>query len=443
MTSAISPQTTFNGAIPGEGPKCVPYNLDFNTGTTLNTDLEVIKQNGQISGVQSVYIDNLDNAAPVSLTLSVSNQRIVCPANAEGYFLILATSSMQFKWFCANPVVVPIQYMNFPVAVSVWPMGGNSSNVPDAPTDNTTIYGIKNLNWTAVPIQADAPNDANYYVRHGNAWSSLGNSIGPFLPLSANSGKPLTGTLYTQATAGLSDIYTFLAANGGHYPLTSGISGVETVARRWGLFSTIASGNVTTFGIQLFSTSGVATTQPLQMDWATGNATFLAKIIGSGTNLIPSLTSALDLTSGFASGNGVSYVIIGGARTVSFTTTAMTVNTVNGFDIASPGAVIRTIYSGGGISAGSRTVTAATTTTANDKTIRFDATSAPISQTLHTPTVNQEMMLAKISTNTNALTIVANSGDTINGAANYVMNAAARQSINVHYDVSAKDWTVG
>lgn len=113
----------FNGLAPTELPKCVPVTVDFTLQASWTIDLSIAQDQGRLAFVQSVFVDNSGNSAILSLTCSITGQTIQVPANAQGYFPLLATDAWQFTVSLpatnSNPNT-KIFFLNVPVPACVW-----------------------------------------------------------------------------------------------------------------------------------------------------------------------------------------------------------------------------------------------------------------------------------------------------------------------------------
>lgn len=144
-----------NGKIPKEGPQAVSIPYDFSAGVqSYTTDMQIIKQQGKISMIQSVYIDNSNNNQPLVLTVSGIGQQVVVPATYQGIFPVLVTGQPVFFVTSAGSGHANIYYCNVQQAAFMWQTAATSFNpittlpVSDAILDatvsnnrvNTTVY---------------------------------------------------------------------------------------------------------------------------------------------------------------------------------------------------------------------------------------------------------------------------------------------------------------
>lgn len=110
-----------NVVIPRGGPKCVPWNMDFSGVGQHVVDLSLLVQQTRIEYVQCIYVDNADNANPLTIKMDLTNQRIVIPAHTQGYYPILQPNNpvITFSTTVAA-VVVNVQFLNVPVQPANW-----------------------------------------------------------------------------------------------------------------------------------------------------------------------------------------------------------------------------------------------------------------------------------------------------------------------------------
>lgn len=102
--------------MPPEGPKCIPFTLDFATTDTFNLDYSNMGQRGFMSMVQTIWCDNSLSGTPVNLICPATNQTIKVPAGVQDYFAIMCPNPIKLQFISAGGVVVQILLINFPVA---------------------------------------------------------------------------------------------------------------------------------------------------------------------------------------------------------------------------------------------------------------------------------------------------------------------------------------
>lgn len=111
---------TYNGFAPKEKPKVLPITLDFSTYTSVDINLLNENTKGVLQFVQSIYIDNKDNADPLEVTIPVTGQRITCPSSCQGTFPIYAVDQFQATFACVGGNDAKVHLCNFAQPYSVW-----------------------------------------------------------------------------------------------------------------------------------------------------------------------------------------------------------------------------------------------------------------------------------------------------------------------------------
>ncbi len=121
MSQQIGGSTiTYNGAIPAGGPVAVSAVIEIDNSEVL-VDLKMDYATGKISGIQTLYIDLKDFDGDVSIVMPDTAQRITARAGTQGYYPVLSTNLMKFKVTATKNGKFPINFINFPIALGVWP----------------------------------------------------------------------------------------------------------------------------------------------------------------------------------------------------------------------------------------------------------------------------------------------------------------------------------
>ena len=113
----------FIGTLPTEdmGPRALPITLVFTAGiTSIGDDLALENENGTISAVQTVYIDNSQNQAPFGLTLNDTGQNITVPPYYQGYWPILCWQNVAYTAISYFPCAVKLVFLNTYVEPYSW-----------------------------------------------------------------------------------------------------------------------------------------------------------------------------------------------------------------------------------------------------------------------------------------------------------------------------------
>lgn len=121
----------------GESPRVVPVNLLFGTVAPQQPswlfDYSNNQQQSYLKTLQGLWIDNLDNSATVEIDVQGnSTQRLVAPANSQGYYPILVSGSIKLLLASSGTAKVPVYFLNQPVNPYIWfpnGSGGGSSSV--------------------------------------------------------------------------------------------------------------------------------------------------------------------------------------------------------------------------------------------------------------------------------------------------------------------------
>lgn len=112
-----------NMVVPAGGPKCVPVmNVDFSNAAQIMLDGSVIVQQGKIEYLQGVFVDNSSNLNNLSLTMSTTNQVIICPKKSQGYFTIMCPDPPQIIAATSQTanLIIPFFFYNVPIQPAVW-----------------------------------------------------------------------------------------------------------------------------------------------------------------------------------------------------------------------------------------------------------------------------------------------------------------------------------
>lgn len=115
---------------PESHPIALPVVLNFTGVSRIEFDLEREQTLQSIDFVQTIYVDNSDNANTLTLTFP-GGQRIVIPATAQGYYPVAATIGKFVLVAETLPgVQIPIFMLNVPVPSFQWgPVNVDIANV--------------------------------------------------------------------------------------------------------------------------------------------------------------------------------------------------------------------------------------------------------------------------------------------------------------------------
>ncbi len=136
-TTLTTPQNTnewpiYNALVPKEGPRCVPFVVPFATAAgPYLIDLQQMVASKRMTVCQSIFIDNTGNDSPLIVNVGGSNQNIVCPSEAQGYFPILTPALPRFTIDTQGTGNVQVIFINVPVPAAVW-SGVSETSIADA-----------------------------------------------------------------------------------------------------------------------------------------------------------------------------------------------------------------------------------------------------------------------------------------------------------------------
>lgn len=109
-----------NGLAPIGNPRALPLVLKVGATTSqVPVNLTLEEDVGLFDNVQTIYVDNADNTAPLILKFGITGQRIICPAQAQGYFAVCSPDT-NFTAQSAGSVDVAVILFNVPLPGHVW-----------------------------------------------------------------------------------------------------------------------------------------------------------------------------------------------------------------------------------------------------------------------------------------------------------------------------------
>lgn len=115
----------YNAMVPKEGPKVIPITAQLGVNTSVLMDFSQLQQQGKISFIQGVMVDNSANTAALTIQSQTMNQKIVIPPNSQAILPVFVTNPPIFLISSIGGVNVPLFFFNIPLPAQVW--GGNSA----------------------------------------------------------------------------------------------------------------------------------------------------------------------------------------------------------------------------------------------------------------------------------------------------------------------------
>ena len=109
-----------NQTLPPEGPKSIPYRLDFSAQSAYLISLQYLFAQSLISNVQGVYVDNSTNTQPTTVYVDNTQQEIDVPPGAQMYVPLVLTANSQITIASQGSAAVTAKLFNFPMPFGVW-----------------------------------------------------------------------------------------------------------------------------------------------------------------------------------------------------------------------------------------------------------------------------------------------------------------------------------
>lgn len=148
-----------NNRFPCEGPKVVPQVLDFTASPSYDVDLTQLVQQGFISEIQALFVDNSASDAPLICTCSVTQMRVVIPAASQAFITTLSQGP-RFVFSSTYLGVVNIFALNFPVSNAVWSASASGTVASDVNITNASL-AVTSL----MPLMVTNPTGEKLQVR--------------------------------------------------------------------------------------------------------------------------------------------------------------------------------------------------------------------------------------------------------------------------------------
>lgn len=103
-----------------EGPRILPIlNIDFGANSIYSLDYSNQMKTGRLSMIQTVYVDNSQNDAAVTVMLT-TGQRITAKGRTQGYYSALAQEPFKVSFESDGGGMVSIIFLNFAVQPAQW-----------------------------------------------------------------------------------------------------------------------------------------------------------------------------------------------------------------------------------------------------------------------------------------------------------------------------------
>jgi hypothetical protein len=147
------------GYYPPEGSRVSATQYAFNgSQTSFYEDLSTLKNMGIETAIQSLWVDNSLNSAPVIITVAGSNQVITCPGNYQGIAPAFFMDSAAFNVSSSGIGITKIVMLNVPCnSAGFWPAipiaeAVNGNGVTATPLLGTRTFGSNvGIDSTLIP----------------------------------------------------------------------------------------------------------------------------------------------------------------------------------------------------------------------------------------------------------------------------------------------------
>ena len=141
-------------AILGTG-RAMFFSLDFAAQPNgITIDLQQEQQLDKLEFCQTIYVENQNNSSPVTFKSAITNQSVIVPAGAQGFFSFMAPKG--FTATCLNQVSVVVHAITVAIAPSFW--FPNAAIQPGKPATSSLVSGqvVIAVTGTAVQLPANA-----------------------------------------------------------------------------------------------------------------------------------------------------------------------------------------------------------------------------------------------------------------------------------------------
>jgi hypothetical protein len=200
-----------NMMIPKEGPRTVPAILDFDASGSIEIDGLLVSTMGVIGFIQGVYVDNLDNPNAFQLVCGITNQRVTCPANSQGYFTLLLPNPPDMTATLVGAVGgerVTCYFYNVPIQSGVWPSGSGGGGGTVTPSPVT---------FTDYSLALTGGNDGAIAAGEAARYLAIQNPVG-------------NGDITVNIAGGNATLSGIVLEGGGDMTLESGVAGAVNIA---------------------------------------------------------------------------------------------------------------------------------------------------------------------------------------------------------------------
>jgi hypothetical protein len=103
-----------------KGPLAAKIIMDFTSQSDYDLDMQHVQSTNQFDLCQSMFIDNADGGAAVTVTIGTSGQRIVAKAGSQGWYNVMVPNPIKLHFSSAGGPVVTVFLVDVAIPGSVW-----------------------------------------------------------------------------------------------------------------------------------------------------------------------------------------------------------------------------------------------------------------------------------------------------------------------------------
>ena len=201
----------FNSVMPdADGPRCLPLPYTLVANEPFNIDLTLADMQGLITGIHTVYIDNYDGTAGVTLTCETTGQRIKVEAGSARYCPVLSPTP-KFSLVSTAGQTGRIIFINVPIAAIEQDVADSASIVAQLAAILAAVDTLEALVTTgnaqtlAIEQQTQQPNATARLLTSAASVNetAVKNAAGKLFKVigKCNAGAPVYLKIYDKASA--------------------------------------------------------------------------------------------------------------------------------------------------------------------------------------------------------------------------------------------------
>lgn len=103
-----------------KGPLAARLIIDFSTTQSYDLDMQQVQSTNQFDLCQTIFIDNSQGGAAVTVTIGGSGQMIVAKAGTQGYYNVLCPNPIKINFQSGGGAPCTIFLINVAIPGAVW-----------------------------------------------------------------------------------------------------------------------------------------------------------------------------------------------------------------------------------------------------------------------------------------------------------------------------------